>query len=149
EDIGVYGGAFKATRGLIEEFGEWRVVDTPISEAAIVGSAIGAALMGMRPVAEMQFADFVSNAFNQLVNVAGTNAYRHAGCVPIVVRCPYGGNVHGGPFHSQSVEGYFFHAAGLKIVAPATPADAKALLLGAIADPNPVLYMEHKYLYRS
>lgn len=149
EDIGAYGGAFKATRGLIEEFGEWRVVDTPISEAAIVGSAIGAALLGMRPVAEMQFADFVSDAFNQIVNVAGTNAYRNAGCVPIVVRLPYGGNLHGGPFHSQSMEGYFFHAPGLKIVAPSTPADAKALLLGAIADPNPVLYLEHKYLYRS
>ena len=149
EDVAVYGGAFKVTKGFLEEFGPRRVIDTPISEAAIVGAAIGAALVGLRPVAEMQFADFISNAFNQIVNVAATSAYRAGGCVPIVVRAPYGAGTHGGPFHSQSVEAYFFHTPGLKIVMPATPADARGLLLAAIADPNPVLFLEHKALYRS
>jgi len=149
EDIAAYGGAFKITKGFLEEFGPRRVIDTPISEAAIVGASIGAALVGLRPVAEMQFADFISNAFNQIVNVAATSAYRAGGCVPIVVRAPCGAGTHGGPFHSQSIEAYFFHAPGLKIVMPATPADAKGLLLAAIADPNPVLYLEHKALYRS
>jgi 2-oxoisovalerate dehydrogenase E1 component beta subunit len=149
EDVGVYGGAFKLTKGLQDEFGAWRVIDTPISEAAVVGAAVGAALVGLRPVAEMQFADFISNAFNQIVNVAATSAYRAGGCVPLVIRAPCGAGTHGGPFHSQSVEAYFFHTPGLKIVLPATPADAKGLLLSAIADPNPVLYLEHKALYRS
>ena len=149
EDVGAYGGAFKLTKGLQDEFGPWRVIDTPISEAAVVGAAVGAALVGLRPVAEMQFADFISNAFNQIVNVAATSAYRAGGCVPLVIRAPCGAGTHGGPFHSQSVEAYFFHTPGLKIVLPATPADAKGLLLSAIADPNPVLYLEHKALYRS
>ncbi len=149
EDVGAYGGAFKLTKGFLEEFGPRRVIDTPISEAGIVGAAIGAALVGLRPVAEMQFADFISNAFNQIINVAATSAYRFGGCVPLVIRAPCGAGTHGGPFHSQSVEVPFFHTPGLKIVMPATPADAKGLLLGAIADPNPVLYLEHKALYRS
>jgi pyruvate/2-oxoglutarate/acetoin dehydrogenase E1 component len=149
EDVGVYGGAFKVTKGLLDEFGPSRVVDTPISEAGIVGAAIGASLVGLRPVAEMQFADFIANAFNQIVNVAATSAYRGGGCVPIVIRAPCGAGTHGGPFHSQSIEGFFFHTPGLKIVLPATPGDAKGLLLSSIADPNPVIYLEHKALYRS
>jgi pyruvate/2-oxoglutarate/acetoin dehydrogenase E1 component len=149
EDVGAYGGAFKLTKGFLEEFGPSRVIDTPISEAAIVGAAVGAALVGLRPVAEMQFADFISNAFNQIVNVAATSAYRAGGCVPLVIRAPCGAGTHGGPFHSQSVEAYFFHTPGLKIVMPSTPADARGLMLAAIADPNPVLYLEHKALYRS
>jgi pyruvate/2-oxoglutarate/acetoin dehydrogenase E1 component len=149
EDVGVYGGAFKVTKGLLDEFGPSRVVDTPISEAGIVGAAIGASLVGLRPVAEMQFADFIANAFNQIVNVAATSAYRGGGCVPIVIRAPCGAGTHGGPFHSQSIEALFFHTPGLKIVMPATPADAKGLLLSSIADPNPVIYLEHKALYRS
>ncbi len=148
EDIGVYGGAFKVTEGFIEEFGQGRVVDTPLAESSIVGMAIGMALRGLRPVAEMQFSDFISLAFNQLVNNAGTLHYRFGDRVPMVVRCPSGGGVHGGPFHSQNPEGFFFHAAGLKIVAPATAYDAKGLLKAAIRDDNPVLYMEHKFLYR-
>ena len=149
EDVGVYGGAFKVTKGLLDEFGPSRVVDTPISEAGIVGAAIGASLVGLRPVAEMQFADFIANAFNQIVNVAATSAYRGGGCVPIVIRAPCGAGSHGGPFHSQSIEAFFFHTPGLKIVMPATPVDAKGLLLSSIADPNPVIYLEHKALYRS
>jgi len=149
EDVGAYGGAFKVTKGLLEEFGPRRVIDTPISEAGIVGAAIGAALMGVRPVAEMQFADFISCAFNQIINVAATSAYRSGGCVPMVIRAPCGAGTHGGPFHSQSVEAHFFHTPGLKIVMPSIPADARGLLLAAIADPNPVLYLEHKALYRS
>jgi 2-oxoisovalerate dehydrogenase E1 component beta subunit len=149
EDVGVYGGAFKLTKGFLDEFGPARVIDTPISEAAIVGTAVGAALVGLRPVVEMQFADFISNAFTQMVNVAATSAYRAGGCVPMVVRAPCGAGTHGGPFHSQSIEGYFFHTPGLKIVMPSTPADAKGLMLAAIGDPNPVLYLEHKALYRS
>lgn len=148
EDIGVYGGAFKVTEGLIQEFGEDRVLDTPLAESSIVGMAIGMALRGLRPVAEMQFADFISMAFNQLINNAGTIHYRFGYKVPMVVRCPSGGGIHGGPFHSQNPEGFFFHAAGLKIVAPYTAYDAKGLLKSAIRDDNPVLYMEHKYLYR-
>lgn len=148
EDVGVYGGAFKVTKGFLEEFGPDHVIDTPLSEAAVVGAAIGAALVGLRPVAEMQFADFISNAFSQIVNVAATSAYRGGGCVPMVVRAPCGAGLHGGPFHSQSVEAFFFHTPGLKIVMPATPEDAKGLLLSAIADANPVLYLEHKALYR-
>jgi len=149
EDVAAYGGAFKLTKGFLDEFGPRRVIDTPISEAGAVGAAVGAALLGLRPVVEMQFADFISNAFNQIVNVAATSAYRAGGCVPLVIRAPCGAGTHGGPFHSQSVEAYFFHTPGVKIVFPATPADAKGLVLSAIADPNPVLYLEHKALYRS
>jgi 2-oxoisovalerate dehydrogenase E1 component beta subunit len=148
EDIGVYGGAFKVTEGLIERFGEDRVIDTPISEAAIVGAAIGAALVGMRPVAEMQFIDFISCAYDQITNFAAKCRYRWGAGVPIVVRGPCGGGVHGGPFHSQNVEAVFFHTPGLKIVEPATPYDAKGLIKAAIRDEDPVLYFEHKYLYR-
>ncbi|MCS6999318.1 MAG: alpha-ketoacid dehydrogenase subunit beta [Bacteroidota bacterium] len=148
EDIGVYGGAFKVTRGFIEEFGPQRVLDAPISEAAIIGAAIGAALNGMRPVAEMQFMDFITCGFNQLVNVAGTTAYRWGIGVPIVVRGPSGGGVGANPFHSRNPENWFVHASGLKVVCPAFPADAKGLLLSSIDDDNPVLFFEHKGLYR-
>jgi pyruvate/2-oxoglutarate/acetoin dehydrogenase E1 component len=148
EDVGTYGGAFRATQGFLEKFGETRVIDTPISETAIVGAAIGAALMGMRPVAEMQFIDFVSCAFDILVNYAAKTRYRWGASVPIVVRGPSGGGVHGGPFHSQNPEAYFMNVPGLKIVAPATALDAKGLLTAAIRDPDPVLFLEHKFLYR-
>lgn len=148
EDIGIYGGAFKVTKGFYEEFGPDRVIDTPISESLIVGACVGAALMGVRPVAEMQFADFISCAFDQIVTEAATIRYRLGQSVPIVIRAPSGGGVHGGPFHSQSPEGNFIHTPGLKIVAPATAYDAKGLLKAAIRDDNPVLYFEHKYLYR-
>jgi 2-oxoisovalerate dehydrogenase E1 component beta subunit len=146
--VGTYGGAFRATQGFLEKFGETRVVDTPISETAIVGAAIGAALMGMRPVAEMQFIDFISCAFDMLVNYAAKTRYRWGASVPIVVRGPSGGGVHGGPFHSQNPEAYFMNVPGLKIVAPGTPRDAKGLLTAAIRDPDPVIYLEHKFLYR-
>jgi 2-oxoisovalerate dehydrogenase E1 component beta subunit len=150
EDVGPYGGAFGITRGLTEEFGELRCLDTPISESAIVGVSIGAAMRGYRPVAEMQFADFISCAFDQIVNQAATLRYRYGGraSVPIVVRAPSGGNVGGGLYHSQNPEAWFIHRAGLKVVAPATAYDAKGLLKAAIRDDNPVIYMEHKYLYR-
>jgi 2-oxoisovalerate dehydrogenase E1 component beta subunit len=146
--VGTYGGAFRATQGFLEKFGETRVIDTPISETAIVGAAIGAALMGMRPIAEMQFIDFVSCAFDILVNYAAKTRYRWGANVPIVVRGPSGGGVHGGPFHSQNPEAYFMNVPGLKIVAPATALDAKGLLTAAIRDPDPVLFLEHKFLYR-
>jgi 2-oxoisovalerate dehydrogenase E1 component beta subunit len=148
EDVGVYGGAFKVTQGFQEEFGEWRVIDAPLSETAIVGSCTGAAIMGMRPVAEMQFADFISCAWDALVTVAAKQRYRAGTAVPIVVRLPSGGGFSGGPFHSQNPESSFAHIPGLKVVCPARPADAKGLLLSAIEDPNPVLYFEHKHLYR-
>jgi 2-oxoisovalerate dehydrogenase E1 component beta subunit len=148
EDVGVYGGAFKVTQGFQEEFGEWRVIDAPLSETAIVGSCTGAAMMGLRPVAEMQFADFISCAWDQLVTVAAKQRYRAGTAVPLVVRLPSGGGFSGGPFHSQNPESSFAHIPGLKVVCPATPADAKGLLLSAIEDPNPVLYFEHKHLYR-
>jgi 2-oxoisovalerate dehydrogenase E1 component beta subunit len=148
EDVGVYGGAFKVTHGFQDEFGPWRVIDAPLAETAIVGSCTGAAIMGMRPVAEMQFADFVSCAWDHIVTVAAKQFYRAGTAVPIVVRCPSGGGFSGGPFHSQNPESSFAHIPGLKVVCPATPADAKGLLLSAIEDPNPVLYMEHKHLYR-
>jgi 2-oxoisovalerate dehydrogenase E1 component beta subunit len=148
EDIGVYGGAFKITKGFLEKFGPERVIDTPLSESAIVGAAIGAALMGMRPVVEMQFADFIACAFDQIVNMAAKHHYRIGEPVPIVIRAPYGGGIHAGPFHSQCPEAWFFHVAGLKLVAPSTPRDAKGLLKAAIRDPDPVIYFEHKYLYR-
>jgi pyruvate/2-oxoglutarate/acetoin dehydrogenase E1 component len=148
EDVGVYGGAFKVTKGFQEEFGSWRVLDSPLSETAIVAGCTGAAIMGMRPVAEMQFADFVSCAWDHLTTVAAKQHYRVGTAIPIVVRLPSGGGFSGGPFHSQNPESSFAHIAGLKIVCPATPADAKGLLLSAIEDPNPVLYFEHKHLYR-
>ncbi|MGE5244736.1 MAG: alpha-ketoacid dehydrogenase subunit beta [Betaproteobacteria bacterium] len=150
EDVGAYGGAFGVTQGLYEEFGEMRVVDTPISESAIVGISIGASQRGYRPVAEMQFADFISCAFDQIVNQAATLRYRYGGraAVPIVIRAPGGGNVSGGLYHSQNPEAWFVHRPGLKVVAPSTAYDAKGLLKAAIRDDNPVLYFEHKYLYR-
>ncbi len=148
EDVGVYGGAFKVTAGMLDEFGEDRVIDTPISESAIVGAAIGAAMMGMRPVAEMQFADFISCAFDQITNFAAKCRYRWGAGVPIVVRGPSGGGVHGGPFHSQNPEMYFVHTPGLKVVCPATAYDAKGLIKAAIRDPDPVIFFEHKFLYR-
>lgn len=148
EDIGHFGGAFKVTQGLLEEFGEGRVIDTPIAETAILGMAVGAALTGMRPVVEMQFADFVLNGFNQLVTNAAKTHYRWGQPVPLVVRLPSGGGVHGGPFHSVNPEAWFFHVPGLKLVAPSTANDARGLLKAAIRDNNPVLFFEHKYLYR-
>jgi 2-oxoisovalerate dehydrogenase E1 component beta subunit len=148
EDVGVYGGAFKVTQGFQDEFGPWRVIDAPLSETAIVGSCTGAAIMGLRPVAEMQFSDFVSCAWDHLVTVAAKQFYRVGTAVPIVVRLPSGGGFSGGPFHSQNPESSFAHIPGLKIVCPATPADAKGLLISAIEDANPVLYFEHKHLYR-
>jgi 2-oxoisovalerate dehydrogenase E1 component beta subunit len=148
EDVGVYGGAFKVTQGFQEEFGPWRVIDAPLAETAIVGSCTGAAIMGMRPVAEMQFADFVSCAWDQLVTVAAKQFYRAGTPIPIVVRCPSGGGFSGGPFHSQNPESSFAHIPGLRIACPATPADAKGLIASAIEDPNPVIYFEHKHLYR-
>ncbi|HEY9448250.1 MAG TPA: alpha-ketoacid dehydrogenase subunit beta [Gemmatimonadaceae bacterium] len=148
EDIGAYGGAFKVTEGLLARFGEARVIDTPISEAAIVGAAAGAAHMGMRPVCEMQFIDFISCAYDMLTNYVATSRYRAFLPCPLVVRGPSGGYVRGGPFHSQNPEAAFLHTPGLKIVYPATARDAKGLLKAAIRDDDPVLYFEHKYLYR-
>ncbi|HEY9429047.1 MAG TPA: alpha-ketoacid dehydrogenase subunit beta [Gemmatimonadaceae bacterium] len=148
EDIGAYGGAFKVTDGLLAKFGEGRVIDTPISEAAIVGAAAGAAHMGMRPVCEMQFIDFISCAYDILTNYVATSRYRAFLPCPLVVRGPSGGYVRGGPFHSQNPEAAFLHTPGLKIVYPATASDAKGLLKAAIRDDDPVLYFEHKYLYR-
>ena len=150
EDVGEYGGAFGVTQGLFQEFGESRVLDTPISESAIVGISIGASLRGYRPVAEMQFSDFISCGFDQIVNQAATLRYRYGGraSVPIVVRAPSGGNVGGGLYHSQNPEAWFIHRPGLNVVAPSTSFDAKGLLKAAIRDDNPVIYFEHKYLYR-
>src|ERR1700730_15195645 len=148
EDIGVFGGAFKVTQGFQEEFGSWRVIDAPLSETAILGGATGAAMMGMRPVAEMQFADFVSCGWDHLVTVAAKQHWRAGSAVPITVRLPSGGGFSGGPFHSQNPESSFAHIPGLKCVCPATPADAKGLIISAIEDPNPVLFFEHKHLYR-
>ncbi len=148
EDIGAYGGAFKVTDGLFERFGANRVIDTPVSEAAIVGAAAGAAHMGMRPVCEMQFIDFISCAYDMLTNYAATSRYRAFLPCPMVVRGPSGGYVRGGPFHSQNPEAAFLHTPGIKIVCPATASDAKGLLKAAIRDDDPVLFFEHKYLYR-
>jgi 2-oxoisovalerate dehydrogenase E1 component beta subunit len=148
EDIGAFGGAFKVTDGFVSEFGPERVMDTPLAESGIVGTAIGAAVVGMRPVCEMQFSDFISCGFDQLVNVAGKMHYRQGLAVPITIRLPSGGGFSGGPFHSQNPEAWFMHAPGIKIVAPSTAEDAKGLLHSAIRDPNPVCYMEHKHLYR-
>jgi 2-oxoisovalerate dehydrogenase E1 component beta subunit len=148
EDIGVYGGAFKVTDGLLEKYGESRVIDTPISEQAIVGSAIGASYMGMRPVCEIQFIDFIASCFDMLTNYAATSRYRNGAGVPIVVRGPCGGGVSGGPFHSLNPEAFFLNTPGLKMVEPSTAYDAKGLLKAAIRDDDPVLYFEHKFLYR-
>lgn len=148
EDIGAYGGAFKATRGFLQHFGGQRVIDTPISEAAIIGAAVGAAVVGMRPIAEMQFADFVTCGFNQLVTNAAKIHYRWRLPVPMVVRLPSGGYIHGGPYHSTNPEAWFLHTPGLKIVAPSTAYDAKGLMTAAIRDQNPVVFLEYKYLYR-
>jgi pyruvate/2-oxoglutarate/acetoin dehydrogenase E1 component len=148
EDIGVFGGAFKVTAGFHEEFGADRVVDAPLAESVIIGAAVGAAVEGMRPVCEMQFADFISCGFDQLVNVAAKLHYRQGIAVPMVVRLPSGGGFSGGPFHSQNPEAWFLQAPGLKVVAPATADDAKGLLISAIRDPNPVMFLEHKHLYR-
>jgi pyruvate/2-oxoglutarate/acetoin dehydrogenase E1 component len=148
EDVGVYGGAFKVTEGLIEKFGEKRVIDTPISEQAIVGSAIGASYMGMRPVCEIQFIDFIACCFDMLTNFAAKSRYRNGAGVPIVVRGPCGGGVSGGPFHSLNPEAFFLNTPGLKMVEPSTAYDAKGLLKAAIRDDDPVLFFEHKYLYR-
>ena len=148
EDIGAYGGAFKVTEGLIDKYGEARVIDTPISEQAIVGSAIGASYMGMRPVCEIQFIDFIASCFDMLTNYAATSRYRNGAGVPIVVRGPSGGGVSGGPFHSLNPESFFLNTPGLKMVEPSTAYDAKGLLKAAIRDDDPVLYFEHKFLYR-
>jgi 2-oxoisovalerate dehydrogenase E1 component beta subunit len=148
EDVGAYGGAFKTSGGLIERFGPGRVIDTPISEIAIVGAASGAALMGMRPIAEMQFIDFITCAYDMLVNFTATNRYLYGRDCPIVVRGPAGGGVHGGPFHSLNPEAMFMNRPGIKIVYPGTAYDAKGLLKSAIRDDDPVLYIEHKFLYR-
>lgn len=148
EDIGVYGGAFKVTEGLLDRFGAERVIDTPIAETAIVGTAAGAAHMGLRPVCEMQFIDFLSCAYSILTNYVATARYRADLRTPLVIRGPAGGYVRGGPFHSQNPEAAFLHTPGLKILAPATAEDAKGLLKAAIRDDDPVLYFEHKYLYR-
>jgi 2-oxoisovalerate dehydrogenase E1 component beta subunit len=148
EDIGVFGGAFKVTDGFIDEFGPDRVMDTPLAESGIIGCAVGAAVVGMRPVCEMQFADFISCGFDQLVNVAGKMHFRQGLAVPITIRLPSGGGFSGGPFHSQNPEAWFMHAPGIKVVAPSTAHDAKGLLHAAIRDPNPVCFMEHKHLYR-
>jgi 2-oxoisovalerate dehydrogenase E1 component beta subunit len=148
EDIGIYGGAFKVTDGFVHHFGPQRVIDTPIAESAIVGAAFGAALTGMRPVAEFQFMDFIGCAFNQIVNMVAKSHYRWGAPAPLVLRGPCGGGVHGGPFHSQNPEMPFVHTPGMKVVAPATPSDAKGLIKSAIRDNNPVLFLEHKFLYR-
>jgi 2-oxoisovalerate dehydrogenase E1 component beta subunit len=148
QDVGAFGGAFKVTEGLQQRFGEDRVIDTPIAETAIVGAAAGAAHMGLRPVCEMQFIDFISCAYSILTNYVATARYRAGLSTPMVVRGPSGGFVRGGPFHSQNPEAAFLHTPGLKIVAPATARDAKGLIKAAIRDEDPVLYFEHKYLYR-
>jgi pyruvate/2-oxoglutarate/acetoin dehydrogenase E1 component len=148
EDVGVYGGAFKTSAGIIEQFGAERVIETPISEIAIIGAASGAALMGMRPIAEMQFIDFITCAYDILVNFTATNRYLYGRSCPIVVRGPAGAGTHGGPFHSLSPEAMFMNRPGLKIVSPGTAYDAKGLLKAAVRDDDPVLFIEHKYLYR-
>jgi pyruvate/2-oxoglutarate/acetoin dehydrogenase E1 component len=148
EDIGVYGGAFKVTEGFMDRFGPERIIDTPIAESAIVGAAFGASLTGMRPVAEFQFMDFIGCAFNQIVNMVAKAHFRWGAPAPLVLRGPSGGGVHGGPFHSQNPEAWFVHVPGLKVVCPATAYDAKGLIKSAIRDNNPVVFFEHKFLYR-
>jgi 2-oxoisovalerate dehydrogenase E1 component beta subunit len=148
EDVGTYGGAFKVSAGFLEEFGPERVIDTPMSEAAIIGSAVGSALMGMRPIAEMQYIDFITCGFDQIINMASKMYWRVGMPVPLVIRGPSGGGTKGGPFHSASPEAWFFHTPGIKVVVPSTTYDAKGLLKSAIRDNNPVLFLEHKLLYR-
>jgi 2-oxoisovalerate dehydrogenase E1 component beta subunit len=150
EDVGKRGGVFRATQGLYEKYGEARVIDSPLAELSIVGVGIGAALYGMRPICEIQFADFIHPAFNQIINEAAKMCYRSNGdwTVPMVIRAPYGGGIGGGLYHSQSVEAFFAHVPGLKVVVPSTPHDAKGLLKSAVRDPNPVLYFEPKKGYR-
>jgi 2-oxoisovalerate dehydrogenase E1 component beta subunit len=148
EDIAAFGGAFKVTRGFLDEFGSERVIDTPISESGFVGAACGAAIEGLRPVVEFQFADFIACAFDQIVNFAAKACYRWGTPVPVVFRAPSGGGFRGGPFHSQNPEAWFTHVPGLKVVQPSTPYDAKGLMKAAIRDDNPVVYFEHKHLYR-
>ena len=148
EDIGIYGGAFKVTAGMLDKFGARRIIDTPVCESAIVGTAIGAAMMGLRPVVEMQFADFMSCAYDQLVNFAAKNRFRLGVGLPMVVRAPSGGGIHGGPYHSQNPEMAYVHQPGLKVIAPATAYDAKGLIKSAIRDNDPVIFLEHKLLYR-
>jgi len=148
EDIGVYGGAFKITEGFVHHFGKERVIDTPISEAAIVSAAFGASLTGMRPVAEFQFMDFISSAHTQIVNAVAKANYRWGAPAPMVIRGPSGGGVNGGPFHSQNPEMWYVHTPGLKVICPATASDAKGLIKSAIRDNNPCLFFEHKFLYR-
>lgn len=148
EDVGAFGGAFKATAGLFERFGRRRVIDTPMCEYGVIGLAIGAALEGLRPVVEIQFADFISTGFDPIVQYAATTHYRWGAPVPIVIRAPWGGGNRAGPFHSQCAEAWFAHVPGLKVVIPSTPHDAKGLLIAAIRDPNPVIVFEPKYLYR-
>jgi 2-oxoisovalerate dehydrogenase E1 component beta subunit len=148
QDVGELGGAFKATAGLHAEFGRSRVIDAPMCEYSFSGLANGAALMGLRPVVEFQFADFISTAFDPIVQFAATEHYRQGNPVPVVFRAPYGGGAHAGPFHSQSPEAWFVHTPGLKVVIPSNPYDAKGLLIAAIRDPNPVVFLEPKYHYR-
>lgn len=148
EDVGTYGGAFKVSAGFLEEFGAERVIDTPMSEAAIIGSAVGSALMGLRPIAEMQYIDFITCGFDQIINMASKMYWRAGMPVPMVIRGPSGGGTKGGPFHSSSPEAWFFHTPGIKVVVPSTTYDAKGLLKAAIRDNNPVLFLEHKLLYR-
>lgn len=149
QDIAGYGGVFKVTAGFVDRFGSERIRNTPIIESGAVGAALGLALSGYRPIVEMQYADFISCGFNQIVNNLATTHYRWGAAVPVTIRAPFGGHIGAGPFHSQSMEGWFCHVAGLKVVVPSTPADAKGLLLASIDDPNPVLFFEHKALYRS
>jgi len=148
EDIGEYGGAFKVSAGMLEHFGERRIIDTPLAENAFLGAAIGAAIMGLRPIVELQFADFITTAYDQIVNYAAKARYRWGAGVPMVIRGPSGGGVHGGPFHSNNPEMPFVHTPGLKVVVPASAYDAKGLIKAAIRDPDPVLFFEHKLLYR-
>ena len=148
EDVAAYGGAFKVSAGFLEEFGPERVIDTPMSEGAIIGSAVGAALMGMRPIAEMQYIDFITCGFDQIINMASKMYWRVGMPVPIVIRGPSGGGTKGGPFHSGNPEAWFFHTPGIKVVVPSTTYDAKGLLKASIRDNNPVLFLEHKLLYR-
>jgi pyruvate/2-oxoglutarate/acetoin dehydrogenase E1 component len=148
EDVGQFGGAFKVTKGFLDKFGARRVVDTPIAETGFTGLAAGAALVGLRPVVEFQFADFISCAFDPIVNVLSRHHYRTGDPMPVTLRAPFGGRLRAGPTHSQSVESYFAHVPGIKIVMPGTPEDAAGLLVSSIRDNNPVLYLENKYLYR-